>query len=349
MKKIILHVDMDAFFASVEQLDHKEYRGKPVIVGGVSERGVVSTCSYEARKYGIHSAMPIFMAQKLCPHGIYVRTRFIRYKEISQKAFSILMDVTEKIEPVSIDEAYLDITDSKFNDGLEAANYIKFRVKKEIGLNISVGVSYNKFLAKLASDWNKPNGIKIIEEAMIPEILFNLSISKVHGLGKKSVEKLNNIGIFNVKDLYEMPMEFYVEYLGKYGLEIYDRIRGIDLREVEVNRDRKSYGKERTLSTDTDNKEDLLEYIKDFLKDISSYLINNNIEGKTVVLKYKTYDFRSYTRSKTLTYYTNKYEDLLNTTEELLNLENIKEDIRLIGVTITSFKENKVKQISLFD
>ena len=349
MKKIILHVDMDAFFASVEQLDNKEYKGKPVIVGGVSERGVVSTCSYEARKYGIHSAMPIFMAQKLCPHGIYVRTRFTRYKEISQKVFSILMDVTEKIEPVSIDEAYLDITDSKFNDGLEAANYIKFRVKKEIGLNISIGVSYNKFLAKLASDWNKPNGIKVIEETMIPEILFNLSISKVHGLGKKSVEKLNNIGIFNVKDLYEMPKEFYIDYLGKYGLEIYDRIRGIDVREVEANRDRKSYGKERTLSTDTNNKEDLLEYIKDFLRDISSYLVNNNIEGKTVVLKYKTYDFRSYTRSKTLTYYTNKYEDLLNTTEELLNIENIKEDIRLIGVTITSFKENKVKQISLFD
>lgn len=349
MKKIILHVDMDAFFASVEQLDHKEYRGKPVIVGGVSERGVVSTCSYEARKYGVHSAMPIFMAQKLCPHGIYVRTRFARYKEISQKVFSILLDVTEKIEPVSIDEAYLDITESKFKDGLEAANYIKFRVKKEIGLNISIGVSYNKFLAKLASDWNKPNGIKVIEETMIPEILFNLSISKVHGLGKKSVEKLNNIGIFNVKDLYEMPKEFYIEYLGKYGLEIYDRIRGIDLREVKSNRDRKSYGKERTLSTDTDNKDDLLEYIKDFLKDISSYLVKNNIEGRTVVLKYKTYDFRSYTRSKTLTYYTNKYEDFLSTTEELLNLEDIKEDIRLIGVTITSFKENKVKQISLFD
>lgn len=349
MKKIILHVDMDAFFASVEQLDNKEYRGKPVIVGGVSERGVVSTCSYEARKYGVHSAMPIFMAQKLCPHGIYVRTRFSRYKEISQKVFSILLDVTEKIEPVSIDEAYLDITDSKFKDGLEAATYIKFRVKKEIGLNISVGVSYNKFLAKLASDWNKPNGIKVIEENMVPEILFNLSISKVHGLGKKSVEKLNNIGIFNVKDLYEMPKEFYIEYLGKYGLEIYDRIRGIDLREVKSNRDRKSYGKERTLSTDTDNKEELLVYIKSFLKDISSYLINNNIEGRTVVLKYKTHDFKSYTRSKTLTYYTNKYEDLLNVTEELLNLEDIKENVRLIGVTVTSFKENKVKQISLFD
>ena len=349
MKKTILHVDMDAFFASVEQLDNKEYRGKPVIVGGVSERGVVSTCSYEARKYGVHSAMPIFMAQKLCPHGIYVRTRFIRYKEISKKVFSILMDVTEKIEPVSIDEAYLDITDSRFSNGLEAANYIKFRVRKEIGLNISVGVSYNKFLAKLASDWNKPNGIKIIEENMVPEVLFNLSISKVHGLGKKSVEKLNNIGIFNVKDLYEMPKEFYIDYLGKYGLEIYDRIRGIDLREVKANRDRKSYGKERTLSTDTNNKEDLLDYIKDFLKEISSYLIKNDIEGKTVVLKYKTYNFKSYTRSKTLTYYTNKYEDLLNTTDELLNFEDIKEDVRLIGVTITSFKENKIKQISLFD
>ncbi|WP_300380973.1 DNA polymerase IV [Clostridium sp.] len=349
MKKVILHVDMDAFFASVEQLDYKEYRGKPVIVGGVSERGVVSTCSYEARKYGIHSAMPIFMAQKLCPHGIYVRTRFARYKEISQKVFSILLDVTEKIEPVSIDEAYLDITNSKFKDGLEAAKYIKFRVKKEIGLNISVGVSYNKFLAKLASDWNKPNGIKVIEETMMPDILFELSIAKVHGLGKKSVERLNNIGIFKIKDLYEMPKEFYIEYLGKYGLEVYGRIRGIDLREVENNKDRKSYGKERTLTTDTDNKEDLLMYVSDFLNDISSYLINNNIEGRTVVLKYKTCNFKSYTRSKTLTFYTNKYDDLFNTVKELLILEDIKENIRLIGVTITSFKENNIKQISLFD
>lgn len=348
MDRLILHVDMDAFFASVEQLDNKELRGKPVIVGGVSERGVVSTCSYEARKYGIHSAMPVFIARKLCPQGIYLRTRMFRYKQVSEQVFNILKDVTEIIEPLSIDEAYLDITNSRFKSGIEAANYIKSRVLREVGLTISIGISYNKFLAKLASDWNKPNGIKIITRDMIPEILLPFPVSKIYGLGKKSVEKLNNMGIFTVKDLYEMPKEFYVEYLGKYGLEIYDRIRGIDNREVEVQRDRKSYGRERTLKIDTKEKEDLLEYLYDFSKEISNQLIRQNLEGKTITVKYKTEDFQSHTRSKTLNFYTNNFQDIYNVCEEILNNEEISESIRLIGVTVSSFKENTVQQLTLF-
>lgn len=348
MERIILHVDMDAFFASVEQLDNKALRGKPVIVGGVSERGVVSTCSYEARKYGVHSAMPVFIARKLCPHGIFVRTRFYRYKEISNKVFNILRDVTSIIEPLSIDEAYLDITDSKFKSGLEAAKYIKYRVLKEVGLTISVGISYNKFLAKLASDWNKPNGIMIIDKEMMPNLLMPFPISKIYGLGKKSVEKLNNMGIFIVKDLYEMPKEFYIEYLGKYGLEIYDRIRGIDNREVVSIRDRKSFGKETTLKADTNDKEELLSYLKEFSKEISNYLINKNIYGKTITVKYKTESFVNHTRSKTLNYYTNDFNEIYSTCEEIIENENIKENIRLIGVTISSFKENTIEQLSLF-
>ncbi|MCI6691794.1 MAG: DNA polymerase IV [Clostridium sp.] len=348
MERLILHVDMDAFFASVEQLDNKNLRGKPVIVGGVSERGVVSTCSYEARKYGIHSAMPIFIARKLCPHGIYLRTRIYRYKEVSSEVFNILKDVTDIIEPLSIDEAYLDITNSRFNSGIEAANYIKSRVLKEIGLTISIGISYNKFLAKLASDWNKPNGIKIITKDMVPEILLPFPVSRIYGLGKKSAEKLNNMGIFLVKDLYDMPKEFYIEYLGKYGLEIYDRIRGIDNREVEAQRDRKSYGREKTLKIDTKEKEDLLEYLYDFSKEISNQLIRENLEGKTITVKYKTEDFQSHTRSKTLNFYTNNYKDIYKVCEEILNNEEIKENIRLIGVTVSSFKENTVEQLTLF-
>lgn len=348
MERIILHVDMDAFFASVEQLDNKALRGKPVIVGGVSERGVVSTCSYEARKYGVHSAMPVFIAKKLCPHGIFVRTRFYRYKEISNKVFNILRDVTSIIEPLSIDEAYLDITNSKFKSGLEAAKYIKYRVLKEVGLTISVGISYNKFLAKLASDWNKPNGIMIIDKEMMPDLLMPFPISKIYGLGKKSVEKLNNMGIFIVKDLYEMPKEFYIEYLGKYGLEIYDRIRGIDNREVVPVRDRKSFGKETTLKADTNDKEELLSYLKEFSKEISNYLINKNIYGKTITVKYKTESFVNHTRSKTLNYYTNDFNEIYSTCEEIIENENIKENIRLIGVTISSFKENTIEQLTLF-
>ena len=348
MERIILHVDMDAFFASVEQLDNKSLKGKPVIVGGVSERGVVSTCSYEARKYGIHSAMPIFIARKLCPHGIYVRTRMFRYKEVSRKVFDILREVNEVIEPLSIDEAYLDITNSRFKSGMEAAKYIKYRVFKEVGLTISIGISYNKFLAKLASDWNKPNGIKIITKDMIPNILLPFPISKIHGLGKKSAEKLNNIGIFTVKDLYDMPKEFYIEYLGKYGLEIYDRIRGIDTREVEVERDRKSYGRERTLKSDTNDKDELLQYLMDFCKEISEQLVRLNIEGKTITVKYKTESFQSHTRSKTLNFYTNNFNDIYRICEEILNNEEIKENIRLIGVTVSSFKESSIEQLTLF-
>ncbi|MDV4149668.1 DNA polymerase IV [Clostridium sp. AL.422] len=348
MDRLILHVDMDAFFASVEQLDNKELKGKPVIVGGISERGVVSTCSYEARKYGIHSAMPIFIARKLCPHGVYVRTRMYRYKQVSMKVFNILRDVTQIIEPLSIDEAYLDITDSRFKTGIEAANYIKNRVLREIGLTISVGISYNKFLAKLASDWNKPNGIKVITKDMMPEILLPFPVSRIHGLGKRSVEKLNNMGIFTVKDLYEMPQNFYIEYLGKYGLEIYDRIRGIDKREVRVERDRKSYGRERTLKVDTKEKEDLLEYLSEFSKEISNQLIRENIEGKTITVKYKTEDFQNHTRSKTLNFYTNNFDDIYKVCEEILNNEEISENIRLIGVTVSSFKENIVEQLTLF-
>ncbi|MBB6624269.1 DNA polymerase IV [Clostridium gasigenes] len=348
MDKIILHVDMDAFFAAVEQRDNPKLRGKPVIVGGISERGVVSTCSYEARKYGIHSAMPIFIAQKLCPNGIYVLTRYSRYKEISLKIFEILREVTPLVEPLSIDEAYLDLSQSNFKDGMEAALFIKKRVYRELGLTISVGISYNKFLAKLGSDWNKPNGIMVINKDMIPDILLPLSISKIYGLGAKSVKKLNNMGIFYIRDLYELPKNFYFEYLGKWGMEIYDRIRGIDKREVTIERDRKSYGKERTLKVDTEDKEELLICLKNFCIQISNDLIMRSLEGRTITVKYKSSVFESHTRSKTLNYYTNKVEEFYKVCEEIIEVEDFTAGIRLIGLTISSFKENTIEQLTLF-
>lgn len=348
MAKIILHVDMDAFFASVEQKDNPKLKGKAVIVGGVSERGVVSTCSYEARKYGVHSAMPIFIAQKLCPNGIYLLTRMSRYKEISLKVFEILKEVTPLVQPLSIDEAYLDLSESDFENGIEAATFIKRKVYKELGLTISVGISYNKFLAKLASDWNKPNGIMEINKDMIPEILLPLPVSKIYGLGKKSVKKLNNMGIFYIEDLYEMPKSFYIEYLGKYGIEIYDRIRGIDKREVSIEKERKSYGKERTLKSDTDDKDELLLYLKDFCIKISKDLSIKNLEGRTITVKYKNSDFESHTRSRTLNYYTNKVEEFYKVCEDIIESENFIYKVRLIGITISSFRENTVEQLTLF-
>ena len=348
MDKIILHVDMDAFFASVEQRDNPKLKGKPVIVGGVSERGVVSTCSYEARKYGVKSAMPIFMAQKLCPQGLYLRGRYWRYKEVSAQIFNIFREITPLVEPLSIDEAYLDITNSRFEDYKEAALYIKKRVYKEVGLTLSIGISYNKFLAKLASDWNKPNGIMVITEDMIPEILKPLSISKIYGLGQKSVRRLNNMGMYKIEDLYAHPKEFFIEYFGKYGIDIYNRIRGIDNRAVTPNRDRKSYGKETTLKSDTDDKEELKRYIEDFSLQISNYLQQKNIFIKTVTVKYKTSSFINHTRSKTLLYYINKAEDIYSVATEIIEEEVFSETIRLIGLTVSSIKEEKVEQLTLF-
>ena len=200
MKRKIIHVDMDAFFASIEQQDNPEYRGKPVIVGGLSGRGVVSTCSYEARKYGIHSAMPMYMAKKLCPQGIFLPVRRKRYEEVSEQIFKILYDITPFVEPVSIDEAYLDVTHVDKNPE-DIALEIKKKIKGETGLTVSVGISYNKFLAKLASDWNKPDGLMVITKDMVPEILKPLPVTKVHGIGEKSAEKLKSIGIETVEDL----------------------------------------------------------------------------------------------------------------------------------------------------
>lgn len=347
MENIMLHVDMDAFFASVEQRDNPNLRGKPVIVGGVSERGVVSTCSYEARKFGVHSAMPIFMAKEKCPNGIYVSGRYGKYAKVSQEIFKIFNEVTPLVEQVSIDEGFLDLSQGKIKDGMEAARYIKNKVFKEVGLTLSIGISYNKFLAKLASDWNKPNGIKEIKKEMVPDILLPLPISKIHGLGKVSVGKLNNMGIYYIKDLYNMPKNFYTEYLGKNGIDIYDRIHGIDNRKVEIFRERKSVGKEKTLKFDTKNKKELLQYLKEFSFEIEDVLSRKNVIGKTVTLKFKTKDFENHTRSKTLNNYIGTSTEIFKVAEELLESEELKEEVRLIGVSISSFKETEIQQMSL--
>ncbi|MEG0773940.1 DNA polymerase IV [Clostridium sp.] len=347
MEKVILHVDMDAFFAAVEVMDNPSLRGKAVIVGGISERGVVATCSYEARKYGIRSAMPTYIAKAKCPHGIFIYPRHYRYEEVSMKVFNILYSITNKVEPVSIDEAYLDITDLKM-DPKDIATKIKTNVRKSLGLTISVGVSYNKFLAKLASDWKKPDGLMVITKEMIPKILFPLSLSKVHGLGEKSVKKLNNIGIFTVEQLYNLPQEFFYEYFGKFGGEIYERIRGEDNREVITYRERKSIGRETTLIKNTENKEELKEYLKEFANDIETNLEEKNISGKTITLKIKTASFESHTKSKTLGVYISSSEEIYREACKILDSIDLKEEIRLIGLSITSLSNNEIQQLTIF-
>ncbi|GLC31934.1 DNA polymerase IV [Clostridium omnivorum] len=347
MDKVIMHVDMDAFFASVEVVDNPKLKGKPVMVGGTTERGVVSTCSYEARVFGVRSAMPVFMAKARCPEGIFLPVRYERYKEVSNVIFSILHEITPYVEPLSIDEAYLDITD--VNDKpIEVAKFIKNKVKKETGLTISIGISYNKFLAKLASDWNKPNGLKIITEGMMPKILFPLPVRNVYGLGQKSAKKLNDIGVFTIEELYKLPKELLIEFFGKYGSEIYDRIRGIDKRKVEISRERKSIGRETTLRTDTEDKEELKEYIWEFAVDISETMHNKNVSSKSITIKIKTASFVNHTRSKTLNYYIDNAEEIYKEACSIIDELKLDEKIRLIGLSVSSLKENKIEQLSFY-
>ncbi|HBT49065.1 MAG TPA: DNA polymerase IV [Caldanaerobacter subterraneus] len=348
MKRKIIHVDMDAFFASIEQQDNPEYRGKPVIVGGLSGRGVVSTCSYEARKYGIHSAMPMYMAKKLCPQGIFLPVRRKRYEEVSEQIFKILYDITPFVEPVSIDEAYLDVTHVDKNPE-DIALEIKKRVKDATGLTVSVGISYNKFLAKLASDWNKPDGLMVITEDMVPEILKPLPVTKVHGIGEKSAEKLRSIGIETVEDLLKLPQENLIELFGKTGVEIYNRIRGIDERPVETMREIKSIGKEKTLEKDTKNKELLIQHLKEFSEIISEELIKERLYCRTVTVKIKTADFAVHTKSKTVDKYIRFSEDIYEVAKGILKEWKLEQYVRLIGLSVSNLSPVKYEQLSFLD
>ncbi|MCM1988396.1 DNA polymerase IV [Oceanirhabdus seepicola] len=349
MDRIILHVDMDAFFAEVEVMDNPALKNKPVIVGGTSSRGVAATCSYEARTFGVHSAMPIFKARALCPKGIYIRPRHWRYKEISDEIFKILYRYTELIEPLSIDEAYLDISHLHENP-IEVATRIKNDIKDEIGLNISIGISYNKFLAKLASDWNKPNGLKIIRKEDMPEILFPLKIRKVYGIGAKSAEKLFKIGVQTVEDLYNLPIELYKNYFGKWGEDIYWRIRGRDERTVITKRERKSYGKETTFTEDISEKAELWEIISQYCDEIAFMLKSKRLYGKTITIKYKTRNFETHTRSKTIDVYFNESDEIKEISREIFNSIEFNEAIRLIGLTVSNLSNKKnYEQLNFFN
>ena len=339
---------MDAFFASVEQTDNPELMGKPVIVCGEGARSVVSTCSYEARKYGVHSAMPYFLAKQLCPRGIFMPVRHKRYSRISQGILEILESITDAVEPVSIDEAYLDISDVKANP-INVVNVIKKRVKEKFGLTLSAGISYNKFLAKIASDWNKPNGLMVIEEQMIPEILKPLPVRKVHGIGEKSIERLNSIGIFTIEQLLKLTEEEMVYYFGKYGVEIYSRIRGIDNRVVCRCREIKSIGREITFDKDTKDINVLKKVIKDFALEIQENLKKESLYAKTVTVKIKTEDFKSYTRSSTLKEHIRSSVEIEKVAFEILDNFDIKKRIRLIGLSLSNISDTKYEQLTFFD
>lgn len=347
-KLTIMHIDMDAFFAAVEEVDNPELKGKPVIVGGRSKHGIVTTANYEARKYGVHSAMPIFMALKRCPHGVFIPPRMARYKEVSDKIMDILYDITDIVEPLSIDEAFLDISEVDIAP-LELAHYIKKRVMEKTSLTVSVGISYNKFLAKLATDWNKPNGVKIITREMIPDILLPLKVKSVYGIGKKSAKRLNDIGIYTIEDLMRLSEDFLVEMFGKMGSEIYDRIRGIDNRRVETSRERKSIGSETTFEEDIIDKAILKGYLLDFSEEIAQILFHKGLQGRTITIKTKDDEFVQHTRSKTLVNYVSAREDIYNVAASLLDDMVLERKLRLIGLTISNLISMDLEQLSLFE
>ena len=344
----IIHLDMDAFYASVEERDNPRLKGRPVIVGGLNNRGIVTTANYEARKYGIHSAMPIYMARQRCPMGYFMPTRIERYKEVSGEIFKILYSFTDLIEPLSIDEAYIDISDIR-KEPLRIAMEIKKKVMEVTGLTMSIGISYNKFLAKLASDWNKPNGIKVITEDMVPDILLPLTVEFVHGIGPKLSEKLNNIGIYTIGDLLMLSEEFLVDFFGKSGIDIHNRIRGIDNRRINTERKRKSIGTECTFRNDTKDKDLLKKYLHRFATDLASSLEKRQLYCKTVTLKIKDENFKLRTKGKTLNNYINFADEIFKVGVHLLDEMDVSDNIRLIGLTVSNFTVTVIKQLSLFD
>ena len=346
--RTILHIDMDAFYASVELLDNPTLQGKPVIVGG-GVRGVVSAASYEARKYGVHSAMPIFRARKLCPQGVFLPVRMSRYKETSQKVMAVLESFSPLVEQVSIDEAYLDVTGTRRlrGDPVDAALSMKSRIRKEIGITCSVGIAPNKFLAKIASEMNKPDGLFVIEPQQVAAFLSTLPVSKIPGVGKKSVEKLHLLGVETVGDVASLPEKLVIQRFGVYGERLLELTRGVDEREVTPDHETKSVSAERTFAEDTSDRETLRHWLLSEAEEVGQRLRRYGLKGKTIVLKCKTQDFRLSTRSRTLDRPTDATSEIYETACRLLDEFSLKKPLRLIGVGVATL-DRPEGQLSLW-
>lgn len=341
----IIHVDMDAFYASVEQMDNPELKGKPIAVGGSSKRGVVSAASYEARKFGVRSAMSGVKARILCPELIFVRPRFDRYHEISKKIRKIFFDYTDLVEPLSLDEAYLDVTENKKGNPSATliAQDIRARIFKDVGLTASAGISINKFVAKVASDINKPNGQKTVNPEEVLGFLETLDIRKFYGVGKVTAEKMYQKGIFTGKDLKDKSLEYLDEHFGKSGRYYYYVVRGIHKSEVKPNRTRKSLAAERTFSENLSSEIFMLEKLDHIADEVSKRLQNSKVAGKTVTLKIKYSDFSLQTRSKTLPYYISDKSMVLETAKELLYQEKLNNSVRLLGISLSNLNNESSK------
>jgi len=348
MKKII-HIDMDAFYASVEQRDNPELKGKPVIVGGSPDsRGVVASCSYEARKFGIHSAMPSSQAYRLCPRAVFVRGRFDAYQEVSGRINDIFNRYTSLVEPLSLDEAYLDVTHNweQYSSATCIAENIRHSIENETGLTASAGVSFNKFLAKVASDCNKPNGITVVTPSRAESFIEALPVRKFFGVGKATEKKMHQFKIYTGNDLKKMELAFLVHHFGKSGQYYYNIVRGIDHRQVETGRIRKSIGKENTFGVDIHDTGEMHLHLQKLAASVACSMEKRELRGKVVTLKVKYHDFKQVTRSMSLSEATSNEELIFNLSKELLQKTKAKsKPVRLLGISLSSLdSDNHEKQ-----
>ena len=341
----IIHVDMDAFYASVEQMDNPSLRGKPIAVGGSENRGVVAAASYEARKFGVRSAISGVLAKKNCPELIFVKPRFDRYKEISRKIQKIFLEYTDLVEPLSLDEAYLDVTINKKGNPSASllAQEIRQRIFNEIGLTASAGISVNKFVAKIASDYNKPNGQKTVNPDEVVSFLEELPIRKFYGVGKVTTDKMYQLGIFTGLELKSKSLEFLEKHFGKSGSFYYNVVRGIHNSEVKSDRITKSVAAEHTFDVNLSSEIFMIEKLDVIAVALEKRLKKHHVAGKTITLKIKYSDFTQQTRSKTLPYFISDKALILEIVKELLYQERMKDSVRLLGISLSNLNTEQKK------
>ncbi|MCH7675109.1 DNA polymerase IV [candidate division KSB1 bacterium] len=356
MSRRILHLDMDAFFAAVEQLDFPQYRGKPVIVGadpkGGAGRGVVATASYEARKYGVHSALPISLAYQRCPHAVYLRGRYERYSEISRQLIATLNEFTPVIEKISIDEAFLDITKSLalFGSAEKIGHQIKKRIYDDLGLVASIGIAPNKFLAKVASDLEKPDGFVVVKEGEEKEFLKSLPISRLWGVGKKTEAALKQMDIETIGQIAHMPEQDLSRRFGKWGSALWRLANGIDPRSVKPWETQKSISQETTFDEDTGDEEAIHKTLLGLAESLSRLMRKSKLKGRTVTLKIRLEDFSTFTRSKTLSDFVDSTQILKGVAIGLykkFNKKNMK--VRLLGIGVSQLNSVSGEQLGLFE
>lgn len=345
----IIHIDMDAFFAAVEVRDNPDLKGKPVVIAKdpreTGGRGVVSTCSYEARQFGIHSAMSSKEAYERCPQAVFISGNYAKYREIGMQVREIFKRYTDLVEPMSIDEAYLDVTDNKLGikSAVKVAKLIQHDIWKELHLTCSAGVSYNKFLAKLASDFQKPAGLTLILPEDAQSFLEELPVDKFHGVGKKSVEKLQALGVKTGKDLLALSEMTLIDHFGRFGYDLYRKARGISDSPVKPNRIRKSIGSERTYGKLLYNEEDIKAELSKNARRVADTLIKNEKLGKIVVIKVRYSDFTTLTKRHTLLEASQSFELIEQEAHRIYGeLDSPPSGIRLLGVTVTGLLDKAV-------